>query len=278
MIKINLTPVEELENPYWWAPDLSIALVLILLSLGGVYLYVSGIESEIAGMETEKERMITEGQNLSGDVERFNGLNLKIEQLESKKTSLKRITESKLVRFLPIILLENIQNLKPDGVWLTSLGFVDRKAENPAELLMPTPVSAPPAPADAKNPEETHKPKPASAPLVDGVGRDYPFIIEIVGSALDNIQIAEFMMALKATQNQIYEKSDLRTQLFFSDVAINFSQISTRTEELKDKSKSIVNFKLQLNSRERIGNSTEKPGKFTQFIDEFRRNGQAIMN
>ncbi|HYX39020.1 MAG TPA: hypothetical protein VE954_38440 [Oligoflexus sp.] len=269
MIKINLTPVEELENPTWWIPDLSVLLLVLAISLGGVYIYVSSVEAEIALQEADKARMAAETQALSADVERFNSLNQKIEQLESKKFSLKRITESKLVRFLPIILLENIQNLKPSGVWLTALAFIDKKADPQA--------APPPPPAPDPNqqpPAVAAVPKPIVP--VDSQGAEYPFVIEISGSATSNVQIAEFMLALKTTQNQAYEKSDLRTQLFFSDVAINFSQVSTQKAD--GKSTDYVNFKLQLNSRERSGRDTDNTGKFSQFIDDFRRNGQASMN
>ena len=220
MIKINLTPVEELENPYWWIPDAAVLLLTLMISLGGVYIYVSTVEAEIAAQEADKNRMVAETQALTSDVERYNSLNQKIEQLESKKFSLKRITESKLVRFLPIILLENIQNLKPAGVWLTALAFIDKKVD-PVQAVAPPPAADPNQPAPAGGAAPPPAPKPA---LVDGLGTEYPFIIEISGSATSNVQIAEFMMALKTTQNQAYEKSDLRTQLFFSDVAINFSQ------------------------------------------------------
>lgn len=267
MIKINLTPVEELENPYWWIPDLSVLLVILMLSLGGVYIYVTSVEAEIAALEADKNRMAAETQALSSEVERYNSLNQKIELLESKKFSLKRITESKLVRFLPIILLENIQNLKPSGVWLTALAFIDKKADG--QMAPPPDMNQPAANGSAPGAPRTPMP-------LDGAGVEYPFIIEISGSATSNVQIAEFMMALKTTQNQAYEKSDLRTQLFFSDVALNFSQVST--QKMDGKSSDYVNFKLQLNSRERTGRDADSTGKFSQFIDDFRRNGQASMN
>lgn len=270
MIKINLTPVEELENPYWWIPDLAVLLLTLAISLGGVYIYVSSVEAEIAVQEADKNRMAAETQALTADVERYNSLNQKIEQLESKKFSLKRITESKLVRFLPIILLENIQNLKPAGVWLTALAFIDKK--NDAAQAAPPPPD-PNQPQAAGTTPEAATPKPTP---VDGLGTDYPFVIEISGSATSNVQIAEFMMALKTTQNQAYEQSDLRTQLFFSDVAINFSQVSTQKAE--GRSSDYVNFKLQLNSRERSGRDADNTGKFSQFIDDFKRDGQASMN
>jgi Tfp pilus assembly protein PilN len=270
VIKINLTPVEELENPYWWIPDLAVLLLALAISLGGVYIYVSSVEAEIAVQEADKNRMAAETQALTADVERYNSLNQKIEQLESKKFSLKRITESKLVRFLPIILLENIQNLKPAGVWLTALAFIDKKADNQA-MTPPPPDPNQPPPVDGSAQAAVPRPTP-----VDGLGTDYPFVIEISGSASSNVQIAEFMMALKTTQSQAYEKSDLRTQLFFSDVAINFSQVSTQKAE--GRASDYVNFKLQLNSRERTGRDSDNTGKFSQFIDDFRRDGQASMN
>lgn len=271
MIKINLTPVEELENPYWWIPDLSVLLLTLAISLGGVYIYVSSVEAEIAAQEADKNRMAAETQALASEVERYNSLNQKIEQLESKKFSLKRITESKLVRFLPIILLENIQNLKPAGVWLTALAFIDKKVDN-QQMAPPPPDPNQQPPADP-NAQAAAAPRPTP---VDGLGTDYPFTIEISGSASSNVQIAEFMMALKTTQNQAYEKSDLRTQLFFSDVAINFSQVST--QKVEGQASDYVNFKLQLNSRERSGRDADNTGKFSQFIDDFRRDGQASMN
>jgi Tfp pilus assembly protein PilN len=268
VIKINLTPVEELENPYWWIPDLAVLLLVLAISLGGVYIYVSSVEAEIAAQEEDKNRMAAETQSLTADVERYNSLNQKIEQLESKKFSLKRITESKLVRFLPIILLENIQNLKPSGVWLTSLAFIDKKVDN---QMAAAPSGDPNQPMADPAAQAAARPTP-----VDGLGTDYPFVIEISGSAISNVQIAEFMMALKTTQNQSYEKSDLRTQLFFSDVSLNFSQISTQKAE--GRATDYVNFKLQLNSKERTGRDADNTGKFSQFIDDFRRDGQASMN
>jgi hypothetical protein len=131
-------------------------------------------------------------------------------------------------------------------------------------------------PPDMNQPNGAAPGAPQTPMPLDGAGMEYPFVIEISGSAASNVQIAEFMMALKTTQNQAYEKSDLRTQLFFSDVALNFSQVST--QKVDGRSSDYVNFKLQLNSRERTGRDADNPGKFSQFIDDFRRNGQASMN
>ncbi|EFX60342.1 hypothetical protein DAPPUDRAFT_124509, partial [Daphnia pulex] len=261
---------EELQNPYWWLPDLASLLIIVGVSFGSIYFYFASIENEINAREIEKQRLVQETALLEGDVEKFNSLNVKISALDSKKSSLQRITESKLVRYLPIILLENIQNLKPEGVWFSSVGFVEKSASQPA---------IPPPPSNV--------PDPSAVPgqrLEAKSGQNNPLTIEISGSARDNVLIAEFMMALKATQNQSFEKSDLRTQIFFSEIGISFSQVSTVSSSPAAvgagdgaSPPSTVSFKLQLNFREREPGKSEG-ANFSQFIEDFKRDGQAVMN
>jgi Tfp pilus assembly protein PilN len=139
MIKINLTPFEELDNPRWWVPDVAILALVIAITFGGVYFYIDSVEQQIAAKEAEKQNMITETANLQGEVSKFNDLNSKIATLDNRKNALKRITESKLVRYLPVILMENIQNLKPEKVWLTGLAFVEKKKDENAPPPPPPP-------------------------------------------------------------------------------------------------------------------------------------------
>lgn len=272
MIKINLTPYEELENPQWWLPDACALFLVIAISFGAVYFYIQSVESEIAVREADKQRMVEETNALQSDVGRFNDLNSKIATLDNRKTSLKRITESKLIRYLPVILLENIQNLKPDKVWLTSLSFVDKKKA--ANGTNPPPAAANPGgTVNATDPNATAS-DAGTTGLLTKKGVEFPVSIEVNGAAVDNVAIAEFMMALKATQNQRFETSDLRTQLFFNDVNISFSQISVDSQ---NKESEVVNFKLILNFKEK-SDEPDQNGNFSQFIDEFRRTGQASMN
>ena len=272
MIKINLTPFEELDNPRWWVPDAAIALIVVLFTLGGAMLYIQTVESEILAKENEKASMAAETANLQGEVSKFNDLNQKIATLDNRKNALKRITESKLIRYLPVILMENIQNLKPDKVWLTGLSFVDKKRDETTNSPPPVPVNtdgSAPAPADGS----------AAIPSVDltSARRDieFPVTIEILGSAVDNVAIAEFMLSLKATQNQAFEKSDLRTQLFFSDVNIGFSAISSEKGD-DEEGPEYVNFKLTLSFKEKI--EAQPEGKFSKFIDDFKKTGSARLN
>lgn len=282
MITINLTPIEELEDPRWWLPDVAAFLLIAGISLGAVYFYISSLEAEIGVRQAEKQRLIEETGKLEADVSRFNDLNAKIVALDSKRDSLQRITESKLVRYLPIILLENIQNLKPDGVWFKSVGFVEKKAEGNGNAIPPPP---PPPPGG----DPSGAPPAGLPPMADGAGsgKSYPLTLEISGNARDNVLVAEFMMALKATQNQKFEKSDLRTQLFFSEVGISFSQVSvdnvanTPAPQLGGEpveAVPTVSFKLDLNFRERAEPGPDNATNFTQFIEDFKRDGQATMN
>jgi Tfp pilus assembly protein PilN len=267
MIRINLTPFEELDNPRWWIPDVAVLALVVALTFGGVYFYIDSVEQQIAAKIAEKDNMAVETANLQGEVSKFNDLNSKIATLDNRKNALKRITESKLIRYLPVILLENIQNLKPDKVWLTGLAFVDKKKEEAAAAPAPAPVQT-----DGSTPQPAAVAQ-APAPVKKDI--EFPVTIEITGTAVDNIAISEFMLSLKATQNQSFEKSDLRTQLFFSDVGIVFSAISTDKGATDDGPES-VNIKLLLNFKEKLGSVQE--GKFSQFIDQFNKTGRASVN
>ncbi len=273
MIKINLTPFEELDNPRWWVPDAVILAIVFALTFGGVSFYISMIESEITQKEQEIANMQAETTNLQADVSKFNELNQKISTLDTRKNALKRITESKLIRYLPVILLENIQNLKPEKVWLTGLSFVDKKRDESAPPPMPAP-----APTDGSAPPADGSQAAPGAPTTDLTSTqknvEFPVNIEIMGAAVDNVAVAEFMLSLKATQNQAFEKSDLRTQLFFSDVGIVFSAVDT--EKSEDSKDAHVKFKLVLSFKEKL--ESQGDGKFSQFIDQFKKTGKARLN
>ncbi len=237
MIRINLTPIEELENPLWWLPDALIVGLVVLLSYGGAYFYLDITRQQIEEYNGSAEQIVSEINVLQPDVARYNDLTEKIAKLQSKNRSLKRITESKLVRYLPVILLESLQTLKPDGLWFKRLAFVE--------------------PAAAQENNEPAGPGAATGTnLAEVQGGDYPVTIELVGNAYDNIIIAEFMTALKATHMQNFDLSDVRTQLYFSDVKLAFAEGSAQAEQDERR---ILEFQLVLKFRER-GEATRNVG------------------
>ncbi|MCB9228790.1 MAG: PilN domain-containing protein [Deltaproteobacteria bacterium] len=121
MIKINLAPLEELENKLWYIPDLFIILAISLSSWFGVQYYLGQIKEDIVKITEERQNYEKSYQRLKPDLERFSLLNREVDQLKKKLNSLRQITVSKISRYRPIILLEHLQNLKPDGLWFNFL-------------------------------------------------------------------------------------------------------------------------------------------------------------
>ena len=252
MININLTPVEELENPLWWIPDLIgfgvsavFAFIAFQIYFGIIQTQVDDNNDRIAAFDRQSNLMRT-------DISQFNNLNEKISKLESKKTSLLRITESKLIRYLPVILLENLQNLKPDGLWFNRVSFVDvEKSGN-------------------ENSEDNTVDNGTN--LAEVSEGDFPVAIEVEGSSFSNTIIAEFMTSLKATKNQDADPSDVRTQLFFSQVDIELTELEQRVENGPE----VKNFKLRLSFQERSGSAAD-PVNISKFMERFRGSKKAVV-
>jgi hypothetical protein len=52
---------------------------------------------------------------------------------------------------------------------------------------------------------------------------------DLVGSGLDNLLVAEFLTALRATESQEKDAGDLRTQIGFSDLALEETQVGANS-------------------------------------------------
>lgn len=123
MIKINLCPVDELRSPYWLVPDVAMVLTVALAAYLGVQYYLGGIQDEIDVANEHVASLQTSTRQLEPEVERFKGLQANIELLNKKLSALKSITVSKISKYKPVIVLEHLQNLKPEGAWFQSLRY-----------------------------------------------------------------------------------------------------------------------------------------------------------
>ncbi len=175
MIKINLCPLDELENRYWMVPDVAVALVVCFAAYFGVDYYMNVIEAEIATVQQESQELKDKYDQLQPDLERFKTLDADINQLKIKIAALKNITVSRISKYRPIIALEHLHNLSPEGVWFKRLAITQ---------------------------EQT---------------------FEIEGEAFDNLLLSELIANLRATESQIDDKSDLRTQVFFGKLKLSES-------------------------------------------------------
>lgn len=262
MIKINLTPIEELENPYWWIYDLAWLVAVLVLGFFGAQFYLSEIEDKILEVRNQIINVESEIATIKPDANQYDTLRNQVQDLEQKKFALQKITESKLVRYLPIILLENLQVLKPDGLWFQTLKLVDSQVFDDGQNGLDE--------QGQNNGLEAQNTSPQVAQDTNG-----PVRIEITGRSMSNSIIAEFMTAIKSTQNQAFDKSDIRTRIFFQNVQLSFSEVAA--VRLNNQQKNVVAFKLVMSFKEREKNAADLDMRLSNFIDDFRRNGRAIM-
>jgi len=127
MIVINLAPPEELENRYWYAFDLLIFCFSFLLFLGMSQIYIQHVENKITSIEAETKETTTQIAQLAPSLKRFDEIHHIIESEERNLRSIQNITTSKISRYEPVVLLEYLQTLKPDGVWIS---YIEEKSES----------------------------------------------------------------------------------------------------------------------------------------------------
>lgn len=212
MIKINLTPIEELENPLWWVPDLLVVLSVILISFFSVQFYLDSFKTQRDLLNKEADALELKNQQLSEPVKKYDTLQAEIKQHSDELESLRRLTQSKVLRYQPVILVEHLQNLKPEGVWFEAVDFI------------------------ARRPSKTESKKKANGK--DKVKNNRTILpeeaIKITGYAFDNVMIAEFMTALRATQTQEIDVSDIRTHIYFSQIDLIQSSLVELSSALDD--------------------------------------------
>ena len=171
MITIQLAPPEELEDRNWYLPDVTILAIVVALSWWLVTGHLDGMEQDISDLQEERVKLQDATKRLSHDLKQYDEMNLKIKDLENKILSLRNITVSRIARFRPIIILEHLQNLKPEGIWFHS--------------------------------------------LVDDSDKE---VISLKAGSFDNLLVAEFMSSLESTRFQEADSSNIRTQLYFSQL------------------------------------------------------------
>lgn len=298
MLEINLTPLEELESPHWYVPDLLGLVATLLLGYGGLQYYLGIQEQEIFDVQTEIAALETDLRQIQGEASQFDDLDQKVTRLESKKNSLSRITQSKLVRYQPIVLIESLQNLRPEGLWFNSIAFgdpdlspdarADRLRRAATEAVGRLPEEGPSSSSDTAGDNNDNvlndTPSQANDNPNNGLPGELAQVtgsqagktrIRIRGSAFSKILIGEFMTAIKATQNQEFNPLDVRSQLFFSQVTINSAELATTSRE-SNSAREVSDFELILEFKEKT-TSSNIDRRLSKFIDDFKKYGRAVL-
>lgn len=121
MIKIQLAPYDELQNKQWWVPDFTAVALALFLSNWLVGNYVAHLETEIVEIQSQTEEFKRSIAAIQPEIAVFNGIEAKISELKSVISALSSITVSKLTKYRPVVILEQLQALKPEGLWFTSI-------------------------------------------------------------------------------------------------------------------------------------------------------------
>lgn len=220
MIKINLAPEEELEDKLWWLPMVLGAVFVFAGTYFVVDHYHEQIRIETIAINDEAAENQRGFEELRPKSQEYKARSEEKRDLENRLAALSRITESKILRYRPVILLEHLQNLKPEGIWFRTVNLLKTRQDAPEE-----PAPAPGVPTGQTGDEVAAQ---AAQARINTEADMHEIVIE--GSAFDNILVAEFLSALKSTQTQEVDPTALRTMVYFSDVKLE--QTTSGTEEL----------------------------------------------
>jgi hypothetical protein len=123
MLKIQLCPESELENRQWWVSDAVVAVLAITVSYFSATSALNAIKDETLRLNAVKLNWTKQYDEIAPSLGKFKNLDAEILLLNAKLASLKRITVSKIDKVLPIVVMEQIQTLTPQGVWVHSAKF-----------------------------------------------------------------------------------------------------------------------------------------------------------
>jgi hypothetical protein len=121
VIRINLLPIEELESPYWYVPDATVLAITFLAMWFGISSYSGSLRTARETSIAEKAKYEESYTKIQAELTEFKGLETKIGALRNKIKALQDITTSKLTRLKPLIVLEHLQNIKPEGIWFSTV-------------------------------------------------------------------------------------------------------------------------------------------------------------
>jgi len=121
LIKINLVPVDELENQLWWVADAAILLIVACAGYFTAQWHLGTIQQKTDEIVVRAESLEASSAALQPEIQRFSSLQAKKNALNEKLDALRKITVTKISKFEPVIVLEHLQHLKPEGIWFSKL-------------------------------------------------------------------------------------------------------------------------------------------------------------
>lgn len=130
MIKINLCPIDELQSPYWWIPDVVVGAAVAVGALVAVQWHLGQIQLQIEETTAKTEEIRENEQKLASDLRRYANMEKDESELRNKLTALQQITVSKISKYKPLIAVEHLANLRPEGVWYHGFKVGDQDGDS----------------------------------------------------------------------------------------------------------------------------------------------------
>ena len=126
MIRVNLSGTANVvQSNRWYLFDLIVLLVVVGGGYYGVEYYIDAARDSIRIINAEKEDIMNSVRKLKSEEERYNKIEAEIAKLQAKIKAIEDITVSVFTRYQPLIVLEHLQVLQPDGVWYDSLNITN---------------------------------------------------------------------------------------------------------------------------------------------------------
>lgn len=129
MIRINLTGESGQRFDPKYLIDIAVLLVIMAIGHYGMQYYLSVAKESINIVKSETDGVSASLEKLKGETARFESLEGDIKKLTGKIDAIRSITVSVFERYKPLIVLEHLQVLQPDGLWYDSLKMTDDKVE-----------------------------------------------------------------------------------------------------------------------------------------------------
>ncbi len=121
MLKINLAPIEEVEDKFWFVIDLiAVFLAYVILSFAAD-LVISNLREDIAMKQADISLKKNQIRKMKKDIKRYDLIIIDVKRLEDRIKTIDQITVSKIKRFKTLVLLEKLNENKPDGLWFSYL-------------------------------------------------------------------------------------------------------------------------------------------------------------
>jgi hypothetical protein len=128
MLRVQLCPQSELENRSWWLPDLVVLLLVGLISWLGASYAIDSLKTETQEVVKNTANWTSQSSKIQPLVAKFKGLDNEVNVLSKKIAALQQININGAGKILPIVVTEQLQTIRPEGVWFHSIALNEERS------------------------------------------------------------------------------------------------------------------------------------------------------